>query len=180
MKVKWTVEEKRRGREMSKEREGQYATIAGILNKEFHGGVGVRSAKAVKARRFTGISTPPVPTKAIEAIRPLAAKGLSAAQIAKELGVTRNTIIGRCSRASIPLQAQGGRPPSTALGLAGPDTPEPLSLPTPTRASHCQYPIGDPKEPGFHFCGQPKAQGSYCQEHFELCHNTQAQRLGWR
>lgn len=37
--------------------------------------------------------------------------------------------------------------------------------------SDCRFPIGDPREPGFHFCGQPKAIGlSYCRAHAIRCH----------
>lgn len=35
----------------------------------------------------------------------------------------------------------------------------------------CRFPIGDPKEDGFHFCGQPAAVGlSYCRAHAIRCH----------
>ena len=31
----------------------------------------------------------------------------------------------------------------------------------------CRWPIGDPRQADFHFCGKPKRAGqSYCQEHY--------------
>lgn len=34
----------------------------------------------------------------------------------------------------------------------------------------CKYPIGDPKEKGFHFCRKRRVLGSsYCPEHRDLC-----------
>ena len=29
----------------------------------------------------------------------------------------------------------------------------------------CRWPIGDPQGPGFHFCGNRKANGPYCDVH---------------
>lgn len=39
-------------------------------------------------------------------------------------------------------------------------------------SSTCQYPIGDPLEEGFHFCGEPthKQGASYCLHHHNLCY----------
>lgn len=36
---------------------------------------------------------------------------------------------------------------------------------------HCQYPIGEPRTPGFRWCGRVLAEGEriYCQEHRRLC-----------
>ncbi|MFM9941150.1 MAG: GcrA family cell cycle regulator [Hyphomicrobiaceae bacterium] len=36
-------------------------------------------------------------------------------------------------------------------------------------ASDCRWPIGDPRHPGFHFCGARQAAGRpYCIEHWQL------------
>ena len=33
----------------------------------------------------------------------------------------------------------------------------------------CRWPIGDPRQEGFHFCGAPQVAGqSYCSEHLRL------------
>ena len=33
----------------------------------------------------------------------------------------------------------------------------------------CRWPIGDPKDPAFHFCGAHKLAGRpYCQEHWQM------------
>ena len=34
----------------------------------------------------------------------------------------------------------------------------------------CRWPLGDPLEPGFGFCGAPRERGSYCAEHAERCY----------
>lgn len=112
-----------------------------------------------------------------EAVR-MRQDGLSFAKIGRKIGKSRAAVAGRLWRVSGFIKDAKKAGAQAFDGI--PDTPEPLSLHTPTRASHCQYPIGNPKKLDFHFCGQPKAQGSYCQEHYDLCHNTTAPRLGWR
>ncbi|MGE3769870.1 MAG: GcrA family cell cycle regulator [Bdellovibrionales bacterium] len=37
--------------------------------------------------------------------------------------------------------------------------------------SQCQWPVGDPRSPGFHFCGGPIQEGfSYCGEHARMAY----------
>ncbi|MFC6487332.1 GcrA family cell cycle regulator [Nitratireductor sp. GCM10026969] len=39
------------------------------------------------------------------------------------------------------------------------------------KTNECLYPIGDPKEAGFGFCGRPAGEGTrYCAFHHRLCH----------
>jgi GcrA cell cycle regulator len=39
----------------------------------------------------------------------------------------------------------------------------------------CRWPIGDPKDEDFHFCGKPSDTGSiYCDEHMDAAHNTKS------
>jgi GcrA cell cycle regulator len=38
--------------------------------------------------------------------------------------------------------------------------------------SDCRYPIGDPKQETFGFCGHPKADGAYCRAHAALCYTA--------
>lgn len=84
-------------------------------------------------------------------------------------------VMGRLKRYMIPLKKE----PQVFDGIS--DTPEPLSLHTPTRASHCQYIYNDDmKNPDF--CKQPQTHDSYCQEHFDLCCPGQRPRarIGWQ
>jgi GcrA cell cycle regulator len=41
----------------------------------------------------------------------------------------------------------------------------------------CHWPIGDPKEEGFHFCGRRKSFGvPYCAHHAAIAYNPAARR----
>lgn len=119
------------------------------------------------------------------------ADGHSASVIASRLGgVTRNAVIGKVHRLGLagrqtsvwkaktrPASPRGRRQPTQlsfhllpprphpkpALAPAFEPTPLMLSLER-LSAQSCRWPIGDPKEPGFGFCGR-HARGRYCQHH---------------
>jgi len=39
------------------------------------------------------------------------------------------------------------------------------------KGNMCRWPIGDPKDDDFHFCGSPsELDRSYCEEHTEMAH----------
>jgi len=122
--------------------------------------------------------------------------GLSASQIAKQLGgVTRNAVIGKIHRLGLSGRATPSRPPRAAgIRNAWPMRPvRPPPLPRAPRAvvsasverppegpglvaamtglgAHvCKWPIGDPKAEGFSFCGRP-AEGVYCAGHAQTAY----------
>jgi GcrA cell cycle regulator len=132
-------------------------------------------------------------------LRKLWAEGLSASQIAKQLGgVTRNAVIGKVHRLGLAGRATPSRPAKRPIRTArprivGPSAPrlrmpssvphvvipdlEPLKLEDGKAASvltlsdsMCKYPIGDPTEADFAFCGRASASGPYCQDHARLAY----------
>ncbi len=100
----------------------------------------------------------------VELLKKLWAEGLSASEIAKRLdGVTRNAVIGKVHR----------------LGLSGRRSPiarKPKPAPKPRRVPGykgptCQWPLGDPGDPDFGFCGGPAVPGRpYCEEHCAMAY----------
>jgi GcrA cell cycle regulator len=132
-------------------------------------------------------------------LRKLWAEGLSASQIAKQLGgVTRNAVIGKVHRLGLAGRATPSRPAKRPVRTArprivGPSAPR-LRLPSSVPAvviphlepvkfedgraanvltlneSMCKFPIGDPTDPEFAFCGRGAAGGPYCADHARLAY----------
>lgn len=139
-------------------------------------------------------------------LRKLWAEGLSASQIAKQLGgVTRNAVIGKVHRLGLAGRATPSRPAKRPVRTArprviGPSAPRlrmPSSEPRPIipdlepvrledgraatvltlNESMCKYPIGDPTEPDFAFCGRGAAGNApYCQDHSRLAYQPSQAR----
>lgn len=132
-------------------------------------------------------------------LRKLWAEGLSASQIAKQLGgVTRNAVIGKVHRLGLAGRATPSRPAKRPVRAArprivGPTAPrlrpastvpavvipdlEPVKLDDGKAASvltlnesMCKFPIGDPTDPNFAFCGRGAANGPYCADHARLAY----------
>ena len=93
----------------------------------------------------------------MDLLKSLWKQGKSASEIAAILGeeVSRNAIIGKAHR----------------LGLAG--RPSPIKKKEQKQTTlyglterMCKWPIGDPKQPDFHFCGKAvEVTVTYCPEH---------------
>jgi GcrA cell cycle regulator len=143
--------------------------------------------------------------------------GLSASQIAKQLGgVTRNAVIGKVHRLGLAGRAAPSRPikrvlaapvrpkpvlvatatprPAVATGPApaaphAPVAAKPARVPAPPREQGdvigvlelgphmCKWPIGDPGDPHFGFCGAQVAPGlPYCTEHAAIAYQPHVTR----
>jgi GcrA cell cycle regulator len=150
----------------------------------------------------------------VEMLKRLWAEGLSASQIAAELGgVTRNAVIGKVHRLALSgraKQAGGGVPRNrrpkaprlpkparpatignTALKLSPAPQPrrfavplEEVVVPIPLRATiltlsdkTCKWPIGDPGDESFCFCGhEPRESSPYCEYHARVAYQPQIER----
>ncbi len=140
----------------------------------------------------------------VETLKRLWQEGLSASQIAAELGgVTRNAVIGKVHRlglsgrgqptTTIKRQRRAEQPPQVARRARQPVTLGSLALQTNVEAfvepaplqrrnvvvpiakrltiealteRTCKWPIGDPGNENFHFCGHDSLEGApYCEYH---------------
>jgi len=130
----------------------------------------------------------------IEQLTKMWREGFSASQVARELGgITRSAVIGKVHRLGISgrscpsrPRSLGGRPPGVARVRAAAarrepaaSAPRPEPIPTigpfPTATvltlteESCRWPIGDPDQAEFGFCGRERAgRGPYCQGHGPL------------
>jgi GcrA cell cycle regulator len=115
--------------------------------------------------------------------------GLSASEIAARFpGVTRNAVLGKLHRLG---RLRRGRPvapakvrkakspprpkaPRRTCPATTTNRPPPLGMPTwagevvaveALRSWHCRWPIGDPHDFGFAFCGRRVSARPYCEDH---------------
>ena len=136
----------------------------------------------------------------VETLKRLWLDGLSASQIAKQLGgVTRNAVIGKVHRLGLSGRATPSKPARTTFkpprparpAAAAPSAPRRIAEPAPTPApppvryveeapgsatvltlgAHmCKWPIGDPSLESFTFCGRRATDGPYCGEHARVAY----------
>lgn len=135
----------------------------------------------------------------VELLKKLWQDGLSASQIAKQLGgVTRNAVIGKVHRLGLSGRAAPSKPQRTVFKAPRPARPAAMVVtaprrmsdssptpPTPVRyiderpgtatvltlgAHMCKWPIGDPALDNFTFCGRRSDEGPYCHEHAEVAY----------
>ena len=158
----------------------------------------------------------------VELLKKLWADGLSASQVAAELGgVTRNAVIGKVHRLGLSGRAkttttaprarrsrtQTARPqrpsngPAPTIGATALKAdPKPQAAPQPKAEQKpeadtvvvpiskratiltltentCKWPIGDPGDPDFHFCGcKSEPDSPYCKYHSEIAYQQNTDR----
>ena len=145
-------------------------------------------------------------TERVDRLKGFVGAGLTCSQIATEIGVTRNAVIGKIHRLGLgpgraaatpdrPCPPRLRRPRlrsqsallhliDKAPSIAGDtifaamtvDSPQSCSL---IELAHgkCRWPLNDPGEAGFAFCGNDQATGfSYCAGHARMAYRPSARR----
>lgn len=118
----------------------------------------------------------------IEKLRKLWDKGLSASQIAAELGeVTRNAVIGKAHRLALksrpsPVKIDKKKAAPKAKKIVQEPPAEKLTL-LDLNERICKWPIGHPGDDDFHFCGKHSEPAvPYCPTHCAMAYQAQAPR----
>lgn len=124
----------------------------------------------------------------VKLLKQLWGEGKTAAEIAKELGdVTRNAVIGKAHRLKLnsrlsPIQQNVKKTKSEKKEITHkihqPKLPEFKGIGIKLKDLEndmCRWPIGDPKDKDFVFCGCKKVEGlPYCVEHCKAAFQVQS------
>lgn len=118
----------------------------------------------------------------IEELKALWGKGLSASQIAGELGegFTRNSVIGKAHRLGLesrpsPVKSEAAKAKAPASRKKAADRPRVGLLDLTERM--CKWPLGHPGDADFHFCGTPSVPAMpYCPDHCREAYQAQQPR----
>ena len=119
--------------------------------------------------------------KNLDRLKKLWDEGLPITKIGLELGVSRNAIAGKAHRLGLPKRnspiSKSGEPRKNK-SISDFETSKELPLKILLREvewsrNRCCWPIGDPKLPGFSFCGISIIPGRpYCEEHSNLAYTA--------
>ena len=112
----------------------------------------------------------------IKLLKKLWLKGKSTIEIGKELGMSKNAVVGKVHRLELaarpsPIkknQKQGEQKQKQAAQIKQ----SKVSL-MDLKLNSCRWPIGDPKDDDFHFCGADTVTGKpYCSEHCKIAYTS--------
>ncbi len=107
----------------------------------------------------------------IEELKQLWGEGLSAQDIGKKLGVTKNAVIGKAHRLGLPPRPSPIRRARPATATKARRKTSPTSVGLRATGHTCVWPIGDPAEDDFRFCDAPSMPHKpYCQKHYDLAY----------
>jgi GcrA cell cycle regulator len=89
------------------------------------------------------------------------ATGLSASEIGRKLGITKNAVVGKVRRLDLAMRRQPATPKTDRKVI----TLDSLT------ANMCSWPNGEPGKPNFRFCGKVAVHGKpYCAPHCEMAY----------
>ncbi len=90
-------------------------------------------------------------------------EGLPTSEIGRRLGITKNAVIGKVHRLGLKKR---GSPIKERPEAEKPKIDESLVTLAKLRPGMCSWPIGEPGDPDFHFCGEKVHEDKpYCKAH---------------
>ena len=110
----------------------------------------------------------------VNSLKKLWAKGTSTAEIARRLGLSKNSIIGKVHRLNLDMRPSPLKKKSVVSQkkTASHSKKGKIGI-LDLKLNTCRWPIGDPTDADFHFCGENTVVGKpYCAKHCALAYTT--------
>lgn len=112
-------------------------------------------------------------TEKIKQLKKLWSKGKSTVEIGRELGISKNAVVGKVHR--LELNARPSpikKSTTTKTPKKKPQNTEKVAL-LDLKLNSCRWPIGEPSDANFHFCGKDTVTGKpYCAEHCKIAYTS--------
>ena len=116
----------------------------------------------------------------IKQLKKLWLKGKSTIEIGKELGISKNAVVGKVHRlelAARPSPIKRTEKTKSTNSAAKKTVKKELKPKNITlmdlKLNSCRWPIGDPSDDDFHFCGADTVTGKpYCSEHCKIAYTS--------
>lgn len=112
-------------------------------------------------------------TDKIKQLKKLWSKGKSTLEIGRELGISKNAVVGKVHRLELNNRpAAVKKAPVKKVKQPKATKSENVTL-LDLKLNSCRWPINDPKDADFHFCGKQTVTGKpYCQEHCKIAYTS--------
>ena len=112
-------------------------------------------------------------TEKIKQLKKLWSKGKSTVEIGRELGISKNAVVGKVHRLELNARPSPIKKETVKKTVKKKvQKQENVSL-MDLKLNSCRWPIGDPKDADFHFCGKDTVTGKpYCSEHCKIAYTS--------
>ncbi len=112
----------------------------------------------------------------IKLLKKLWLKGKSTVEIGKELGMSKNAVVGKVHRlelAARPSPIKKNQKQSEKKTKTSKESKTNKVTLMDLKLNSCRWPMGDPKDEDFHFCGADTVTGKpYCSEHCKIAYTS--------
>jgi len=108
----------------------------------------------------------------IKSLKKLWLKGAATAEIAKKLGLSKNSIIGKVHRLNLQNRPSPIKKKTLVKKVKAPVKKTTRIGIIELKLNTCRWPIGEPTDEDFCFCGAPTVVGKpYCAEHCAMAYS---------
>ena len=109
----------------------------------------------------------------IKQLKKLWSKGKSTVEIGRELGISKNAVVGKVHRLELNARPSPIKKEVVKKAIKKKEPKQGKVSLMDLKMNSCRWPIGDPKDADFHFCGKDTVTGKpYCAEHCKIAYTS--------
>lgn len=109
----------------------------------------------------------------IKQLKKLWSKGKSTVEIGRELGISKNAVVGKVHRLELNARPSPIKKETVKKTVKKKEVKQGKISLMDLKMNSCRWPIGEPKDADFHFCGKDTVTGKpYCAEHCKIAYTS--------